>query len=844
MAWVSKTLNIENVVTPTDDQHPLTGIWATEDSEDYGWVWDKRLLPSDSFAQTRYDTFLGGHFTGLQDGTWLEQWQSGSRGGLAYKSLMHLRNGDVLTWTPQVETGRYGFYFDTRPLFSDYSGSFIFSNILNDDGLMQHELHEDAVYETIHCVQYMRNERLDIFEKHEFVYVDEFTGLLSGGSRIATVDSNGNLIPANIETRKSEYLIEDNCVILNRDASIVVGNESLSDFSATYTEPEDTTMEYKGQGQLAGRQIFCDYFPLARSSVKLYSLSSTNVLTEWIEVDSLDFSSPTDLHYSVDYDLGTVTTGGFQAPDLTLADAILDSDTEIDVYLNEDSMKLYPDQGVIIIENEKIAYYGKGRKSFLNCIRGYDNTMSVAHAKGTVVEDRQHGLGTIDYFFVGYTSVPRIEYEVTSYGIRTANASPWLDIQPSRNIETNNILQILSADISLESIVLETDSELIGGTLYGPIYYGSDISRLTARALDGREMPIDNIPLTIEIIQGAGLLNGQGSTYTSISNTLGEIYCFYNSPYDRDNIEQRVTDTDQIPASPGVPISTEMTVNGLHSGVSTDDVWVFQVLKHDKRIGTIGLERTILGSGLAPPYNRPYIDIDGVIDEEDFRGGQAYFVVTSTRYSREIYMVETLIDTLGTYYPTGVGSSYSRIYFSEIIPTITPGQSCWLLEPDATEYSSAEFNGVRVILYEWKPYTEVEHPLDSRLPGAYYPLHPDSVSGQKLIFYDRHLPIPAPNDNNTNLAGYVVIAPGEVKVQAHGTDPATGHTIYSNIIRLSLELPQILIGVDMNESPPIPYGWSLVRDDFNIGSALGGANFITINPRAMNISQFTVTGES
>ena len=89
---------------------------------------------------------------------------------------------------------------------------------------------------------------------------------------------------------------------------------------------------------------------------------------------------------------------------------------------------------------------------------------------------------------------------------------------------------------------------------------------------------------------------------------------------------------------------------------------------------------------------------------------------------------------------------------------------------------------------------------------------------------------------------YVVIAPGETRFNAHGRDPYTGRLITSNDIRLRLQLPNTLTGVDASGALPIPYGWTLVTEEFNIGAGLDGANFITINPAASGINQFSLRG--
>ena len=89
---------------------------------------------------------------------------------------------------------------------------------------------------------------------------------------------------------------------------------------------------------------------MADKSVSVYTIDGAGTIREWSEVVNLNFSKPTDLHYSVDYDLGIVKMGGYSAPDLVLYSAVDLDDTIIKVHLDTDVMASYPDQGVIQIE--------------------------------------------------------------------------------------------------------------------------------------------------------------------------------------------------------------------------------------------------------------------------------------------------------------------------------------------------------------------------------------------------------------------------------------------------------------------------------------------------------------
>ena len=92
-------------------------------------------------------------------------------------------------------------------------------------------------------------------------------------------------------------------------------------------------------------------------------------------------------------------------------------------------------------------------------------------------------------------------------------------------------------------------------------------------------------------------------------------------------------------------------------------------------------------------------------------------------------------------------------------------------------------------------------------------------------------------DKDVNVAGYIIIAPSSVQLQAYGTDPIRNGIVRSNIIEINLELPNYMVGVDNSGSLPIPKGWTFSIDESNVGSGLSGANFITINSQAFGVGQ-------
>lgn len=828
-------LVLEQHIVPSNKASVLTGVYDRDVAAD-GWVWDKRILQSDTLLNTRHNSFIGGHETGLRDGIPRTWWQSGVVENIRLDHIGTQVQKLSRTYTPVVETGVYSMHWDTKPLFSDFSVSGVFDVGNVDNGVMYYDLPSDAVFDTINVSLFYRDDDFRIWNYFKFVEVVEFTGELSTlDSPRATTDINGVIQWGNLSQRDYEFLIDsDNRLHLNNEYYLIVGSDTLDGgfsvgtldavFIEKYWEP-------KGPGQLQGRDLYLDFFPVNEGSLVVVSIDNSGTITEWEEVNTLSDLAPggvttTEQGYVVDYDLGIVTMSGYQAPDLLLAADIGASTTTIEVHPDLD-LSGWPSEGLLLIGSERILFKQREGFSFLNVVRGYDGTTAAIHITGDVVEHVPQGIGTTDNLYVAYYAVPRIEFETGDNRLRTANSNGFVDIKPSANVKTNNILEILSVNTNVASIVLETDSAVISGNLFGPVLYGTDLSNLTATVLDSRGGVVPGIEVQFEILDGPGGLNGPLGTTTTVTNTEGEAHAIYNAPYDINDIEFVV---DVVTHSGS---DTIFTVNNFPTDLSADDVWVFQIHKHDKFFGSVGLKRTILDSGgSTTPYGSMYLDLDGLIGEE-YLDAQIQILRTDMVLQDGIVVhLEDLVD--------GSGITYTRVWVDFAISSaLIANQPCWLLESDAVKWNPSALNGVRNILYEYD--ATAIHPLDASV-GAYVPLHPDGVSTGSLTFSGRNLPIPDADDRDSNLGAYVLVAPSNVSIIATATDPVSGRIIQSNVIRLRLQLPQSMIGVDTSGALPIPYGWNLITSSFNVGTALGGANFITINNLAENINQFTIAG--
>ena len=817
MEYKSVSLEIVNYSEPTDKHVPLTGVWSVDDEID-GWSWDRRAMQSNGVLTTRYNTYVGGHKVGLLDGTKLSHWQSGVLTGIDFEDFAKYPAFDSLTWTPRYTTGAFSIYWDDRPLYSDWSFS-ANADLLPGQSQNKITLRDDALYESITAAIYKRVERNEILAVKKFAMVDSFTGVLDGQARVSP-GSLPNVDWSKVESRKNEMSIHDGQLYFNGNHTISVGVDEADRDSV------EGAWENKGKGLNQGRSLFLDYFPVNAGSVRLVSVSSSGVVTEWTEKDSLAFSQASDRHFSVDYDLGVIETGGYKAPDLVLASTLEAGDTEIEIIPTRD-IDSYPSQGILNIDGELILYASRSHTTFFDCIRAYNGTEARDHLGFSRVADVTHGLGTTDSWFAGYEAVPRVDYEVTSYALRSAAYTGWISVKSLSHVKSNKVLQIVSRNENLASIELTSDRPAIGGNLYGPVYYGSDTAKLTATGYASDGTPVEAVPLTIYIKSGAGQLNGSLSSYTANSNTQGQVSCAYNVPLGQDDVDQEVIKTEHVDGD------THMTL-ALGPNVTPEDCWVFQILKHDPILGTVGNKATAFAGGaIGAPYGLGYIDV-WVRHTEDYSGG-ILRLQDASGVMRTFNINSALASVDGSLEP------FTRFYTAEAVTAswVTSSSPVWLLQPDSTEWIEAKARGSRVILYEWS--TDAQHPITGDV-GAYTPVRPDEIRGNKLIFNDRRLAIPDKYDDDNNLGAYVVVAPAQVRFGAFGRDPFSGRLIRSNDLRFKLILPNSLTGVDDTGALPIPYGWTFVTEEFNIGAGIGGANFITVNPAATGVHQFSITG--
>lgn len=757
------------------------------------WIWDRKR-PESTLQEIVPRTFAGPVTLNLTDGLVDSDLWSGRHNGIKYHSLQVVNNQDVLVWNPKIEKGSYGIGQKSYNVYSDYSLTTYVDPEVFTNGHWTVDLHDDVLWSTINAAIYRReNNKTETYI--QFNYVDDFSG--SG----------------------YEYKIrEDNVLEFNTDVPLTVG---ALETGMSAAETRDAG-EFQYYGNESGRLCFLKYFPVDSNSINVF-VTQGALVTEWTLVDDFSETVETDTHYILDNDLGIITIGGYELPTLVLSANLGMADTTMYVYPDKDRFALYPESGLLLIGTELIRYQNKGLDYFSDLIRGALATTAVAHLAGVDVEWKPQGLVLDDSYeiYVSYNAIPRIEYEINNYHLRTCFNYDYLNVKPAVNYSDSAILQIRMDESHVNSLLLETNSPLMGGNIYGPLYFGTDISRLRVTALDIDGDPVADIPIEIEIIDGEGILDSTPQSITKISNSAGFIRANLIVPYSEDSISDKVT---SVVHSGG---NTEVTID-IKSSVSPEDVWCYEILKIDRTLGTVGMKTSINAvAATISPYGDQILTLNDLYTE-DIKGGIVSIIGTDTiLYQREIKHI---------FQTTYASMPVTAIYIENAISSILiNGQDCWLLEPDAVAWDENLLIGTNVIIYEYD--AGATSPLGGL--GAWVPLHPDAVALNKITFNSRLLTQPDPTDLDTNLGGYMFVYPTQLKIRANAIDPATGNTIYSNTIRIYVDIPLILKGY----SDGIPYGFSLISEVHNAGTGLGGANFITINPAATGINQLGMSLE-
>lgn len=805
-----------------------------------GFYYDRRRWVDEDNIKTRNPGLVGGGTPRTLDGLLNEYWKSGIGNGADCKINRLVRNVDdhEWVWSPEIEHGVYYSYHHDYFFWSDASVNHpLISNFLNEFDYTRDVVILDYAPKgeaPIHATIFRRESDFSALPYRHATNISSFTGnLISVGQRATTHASTGEPIYSNIDNfHKYElyYRSQTNSIYFNQNFAFQVCPYDADTLITGGFSFAEKWMELgAGTGQPL-QAAYSRYFPISPPSYISYGPRHyTTVLswdgtsfTRWTPADNNEpyFHGPDEYIYWVDYDIGMFRFGGFKPDNVFLSAAISALTATIPLV---DATAL-PIKGVLLMESgEKIAYYGIEQNNLINCVRGYLDTIAASYSQYEQIEVQRQGAAIPDghTLGIGYQTTPRIEYE-------PRNSSKYMvadevDVRPISNDKGNGIVYISRRPLQLSHLLLESDKNLIGSELYGPLYFGADYSLLTVTALSANEEPVPNIDITIDQTETpfVGYLNSVGAPYTSKSSQNGKIYSSFSSGGDLNLAGQYAT--SMVATSGG----TMIYVRGDYSDIDLDTIFLFGVLKDDPFIGTVGLCADISATSNASPYPESLgmitlstvhgysVNVGTIYADDYFAGGSVTLVsTTGEEYVRDI-----------VYYKNGI------LYLSASAPAPVGGfLYCFIMAQDWIAWVASQKNGVKKVVYTWDP-TALNPNNGSS--GAYYPVNPTASSYDGIytgFYFPYEFPMFDVSDKTNNIGAYWIVLPRTIEFIAYADDPFTGNKIYSNVISIYMDLPGYLKGTAETGSGHVAYGLRLT-DSYPgyLASGLGGSTFLTIN---------------
>lgn len=306
------------VIYDDNTRTPLIGPNSPDDEYTFvPWKWDERMWTSEYFENTeRAISTLGDQeIRGVPE----DHWQSGVGSNaidLEVLRAISLRQESQERWTTEVRHGEYYKFYRPRHLFADRSEVQFIDNTENenlggaDRNVLQ--LSEIPKYGSpIIALMWTRN---DLDEPVLFRFIQkrmQFTGIYDEDGEQDTIDDDGNIIWAAVDTSKKEFVVQwtgDKTtppkLYFNQDYTFLLGRASISDVDDLgYCD-----FLGEGQGTEENQVLFTDYFPiLDNDELKLYELDGA-VITEMVRWTS-DYESGVDPvpDYVIDTNRGEVT---------------------------------------------------------------------------------------------------------------------------------------------------------------------------------------------------------------------------------------------------------------------------------------------------------------------------------------------------------------------------------------------------------------------------------------------------------------------------------------------------------------------------------------------------------
>ncbi len=411
-----------------------------------------------------------------------------------------------------------------------------------------------------------------------------------------------------------------------------------------------------------------------------------------------------------------------------------------------------------------------------------------------------------DALYLAYNAVPRIEYE--EEGFSEVSIAKDADVSPLGQSLNKGFVTLARAELDIASIELTTTKPSYSGLAgsFGPVYVGADFAPLlaTVYSSSGEVVPNTEVTFYFDTSPSFGGIGGSATSAQRRSGSDGKARTFYIPPASVESMGYEVTSIS------GSALSVDTDAN--YSNVQ--DIYTYYILKDDPMTGIAGAD-TILG------------EIEW--DASSLNGRKVI------AYEWSASDINPISGHLGAYVPvrpTSISSGYVLTYGSALTApdstsygaslytvTITSSGLTWTADT-AQVWSTDELNNHVVYSASLNEYRRIISNTSDRitLSGSW-----TDIPTGTLTIYTRSI----------NLGGYWVISDRYITVRASAYSPKQGRTIYSNLLKLRVAIPDYMKGSYITDSlQEIPFGWRILDDNYTEASAISGATFISINPVA------------
>jgi len=279
-------------------------------NETPGFNWDDRTWPTiDEEKSTAYFPVLWDQSRG---GIHYESFQSGIGHGddLEYKGMKLHRNSNSYEWNPLINHGHYYRHYNERYLYSSES--------VNDRVTEEEDINGKTVdvYNYALPLKDFIQSSANIYKRNDaegIPIIDtnirqrtRFSGTIVDGEPLETVDGNGDIIWANVDLFKDEFVVDrtNQKFIFNKTYIERIG------ISPATTNEEVLSCELLGEHiQNQDMILTTEHFPIVPDSAKLYAYDKIN--DTFFEVPLVaDLSTPSaTMPAAIDYDTGLISFG-------------------------------------------------------------------------------------------------------------------------------------------------------------------------------------------------------------------------------------------------------------------------------------------------------------------------------------------------------------------------------------------------------------------------------------------------------------------------------------------------------------------------------------------------------